>query len=92
MPRFHPFFTKSASKGLARMRKRGKNFSRFEEVIAVLEEGERLDPRFRPHPLKGDQIGKYECHIEPDWLLIYHYEGERLVLVDMGTHAELFGM
>jgi mRNA interferase YafQ len=92
MPRFHLYFTKAASKGFARMQKRGKDLSRFREVILRLQEGEKLDPRFRAHPLKGKYAGEYECHIEPDWLLVYHYEDDCLVLTDMGTHAELFDL
>ena len=92
MPRFQVRYMKAAIKGIARMRKRGKDFSRFEEVVTKLMEGEQLEERFHPHPLKGTRAKVMECHVTPDWLLIYRYEGYQLLLVDVGTHAELFDL
>ena len=92
MPHFDIRLTKKAAKGLVRVKKRGKDIPRFTRILSRMEYGEKLEERFRVHPLKGKYAGEYECHIEPDWLLIYHYEDDCLVLVDMGTHAELFDL
>ena len=52
---------------------------------------EALDPRYRDHPLQGNWRGYRECHIEPDWLLIYNVENDTLRLGRTGSHSELFG-
>ena len=53
--------------------------------------GEPLDPRHRTHRLSGQWARSRECHIEPDWLLIWHVQDDTLVLTGTGTHADLFG-
>lgn len=49
-----------------------------------------MDPKHRDHKLKGAWVGSRECHIKPDWLLIYRVEGEELFLERTGTHVDLF--
>ena len=49
-----------------------------------------LDIRHRDHPLLGNYTGRRECHLEPDWLLIYNLDGEDIVFERTGTHADLF--
>ncbi len=49
-----------------------------------------LSLTYRDHPLRGDYVGYRECHLEPDWLLIYRIEGEYLVLARTGRHNDLF--
>lgn len=71
-------------------RKRGKDLRRLEKIVDALARGEKLAPRHRPHRLKGEMEGLWECHIEPDWLLIWDEEPDRLVLIRCGTHADLF--
>ena len=75
------------------MRKRGKNKQKLEEVLRILADGGQLPPEKRDHALSGDYAGFRECHIEPDWLLIYCYLHNQLVLVcsRTGTHSDLFG-
>ena len=75
-----------------RIKKRGYNLKLLEGVIDALLAGEKLDPKHRDHALTGSMRDYRECHILPDWLLIYRIEGERLVLVAnrTGTHADLF--
>jgi mRNA interferase YafQ len=70
--------------------KRGKNLDKLWKVVAAPQRGDRLEPRHRPHRLSGDWSDFWECHIEPDWLLIWGDAGEALVLVRTGTHADLF--
>jgi mRNA interferase YafQ len=70
--------------------KRGKDMSKLREVILLLTGGRPLPPRFRDHPLTGDWKHYRDCHIEPDWLLIYKIDGDDLYLVRTGTHSDLF--
>ena len=75
---------------LKRARKRGKNIDKLEAVIDTLVHGVQLLPKHRRHRLVGTMSGLWECHVEPDWLLIWHETEEHLVLVRTGTHADLF--
>lgn len=71
-------------------RKRRKDMARIETVIDRLARGEPLAARHRPHRLKGEMQGLWECHIEPDWLLIWDDQESEIVLIRNGTHADLF--
>ena len=76
------------------MMKRGKDIAELDFVIDELAVPNPLPGKYRDHYLKGEYTGYKECHIQPDWLLIYGYEtfndGERqLLLVRTGTHADL---
>lgn len=63
------------------------------EVVNALARDIRLPPAYRDHTLRGDREGSRECHIRPDLLLVYRYEGEEwLILERLGSHAEIFGM
>ena len=75
-----------------RVKKRGYDLDLLKEVIDTLLSGKPLDPRHRDHPLTGSMRDYRECHILPDWLLIYRIEANRLVLVAnrTGTHSDLF--
>jgi mRNA interferase YafQ len=75
-------------------KKRGLDISLFKSVIRKLQHGEQLDERYRDHELKGEYKGLRECHIKPDWLLIYLIEDEMLTLtlIDTGSHSDLFNM
>ena len=70
--------------------KRRKDFSKFKEVIECLTSAQELEGRYHDHSLIGDYFGARECHIEPDWLLIYRVEGDSLILIRLGTHSDLF--
>ena len=74
--------------------KQGLNISELEKVILMLANGESLPKEYRDHELKGKYIGHRECHIEPDWLLIYKISEQILVLslVRTGSHSKLFKM
>ena len=73
--------------------KRGLNIDLLEIVIATLALGEPLPDKNKDHALTGNWIGHHECHILPDWLLIYRIEEEVLILTlaRSGTHSDLFG-
>lgn len=73
--------------------KRSMKIELLEEVIAMLAMGETLPDKHKDHALTGNWVGHRECHIIPDWLLIYRIEDEVLVLTlaRTGTHSDLFG-
>jgi mRNA interferase YafQ len=83
--------TNKFKKDVKKMKKRGKSFDVFKQVIQQLAQGEPLDEKFRDHKLIGNYVGTHECHIEPDWLLIYEVHDEELILIRTGTHSDLFG-
>ncbi len=64
----------------------------LDDVILALMKQKRLDSKYRDHELSGSLIGFRECHIEPDWLLIYKVNDQKLILTTMrtGTHSDLF--
>ena len=76
------------------IKKRGKDISKLETVLEILLSGENLPDKYKDHQLKGEMKEFRECHIEPDWLLIYIKEDTELILyaTATGTHADLFRM
>ena len=85
-------FTTAFKKSYKLMKKRGFDLSALHTVVDKLRNGEHLDERYRDHALSGNFTGFRECHIKPDWLLIYLIENDilTLTLVDTGSHADLF--
>lgn len=79
-------------KDLKLAKKRGYDLDKLKEVISTLANGEALDAKYRDHLLSGDYGGYRECHIQPDWLLVYKIYGEQLMLflARTGTHSDLF--
>jgi mRNA interferase YafQ len=71
-------------------KKRGKDMAKLRELILLLAERAPLPVRYRDHSLAGDWRRYRDCHIEPDWLLIYKIDGDDLYLVRTGSHADLF--
>ena len=78
-------------KDLRRAIKRGKSAKKVQAVIDLLLADEPLPLRCRPHKLSGDYSGQWECHIEPDWLLIYQITSKEVELFRTRTHSDLFG-
>lgn len=72
--------------------KRRYNLLLLEQIIDTLQIPDTLPPKNADHKLSGKYSGYRECHIAPDWLLIYRQDGEELLLYRTGTHADLFGM
>jgi len=70
--------------------KRGKDMKKLRDVILLLVEGNPLPHRYKDHPLGGEWKHFRDCHIKPDWLLIYKIDGDNLHLVRTGTHSDLF--
>ena len=72
------------------MLKRGKTLEDLLFVINELVEQRELADKYKDHALKGQYSNKRDCHIEPDWVLLYAIEDDELVLYRTGTHADLF--
>lgn len=72
--------------------KRGCDINKLQKVVMILASGEPLPEEYRDHPLRGNYSGYRECHIEPDWLLVYKITENVLVLTlyRTGTHSDLF--
>lgn len=83
-------WTTAFKKDYKRMMKRGKSDALIKEVITILANEVALDEKYQDHPLIGNYAGTRECHIEPDWLLIYLQKDEDIVMVRTGTHSDLF--
>lgn len=83
----------SFKRELKKMKKQRKDISLLENVVTKLASGEPLPIENRDHPLQGDFKGCRECHIEPDWLLIYEISDRELLLylLRTGSHSDLFG-
>lgn len=87
---YTPIYTKQFAKDLKRCQRRGKNFEKLKILVRSLLLGEPLDFIHRDHKLTGNYIGRRDCHIESDWLLIYRIEESTLFFERMGTHSDLF--
>ena len=85
-------FTTAYKKAYKLMKKRGLDISLLDEVVDLLRQGRQLEERYHDHGLTGDLAGFRECHIKPDWLLIYLIENDvlTLTLIDTGSHSDLF--
>ncbi len=84
--------TKQFRKDLKRMIKSGKNVDKFREVAEKLIEEVPLESQYKNHKLVGKYKGQRECHLEPDWLLIYYIKEDTITFVRTGSHADLFKM
>ena len=86
--RYHSEFKKS----LKLMQKQGKNMSLLKDILTLLVEGRSLPPKNKDHALKNSRLYHEvrECHIEPDWLLVYRVNGDILELIATGSHSNLF--
>lgn len=85
-------YGKQMKKDLKLACKRGYDISKLDEIVDILCSTLSLPEKYKDHPLSGNYKGYRECHIEPDWLLIYKIENEilTLVLLRTGTHSDLF--
>lgn len=84
--------TKQFAKDVKRMAKRGKDLNKLKQVVSCLAIGEPLETNRRDHALTGKWKPSRDCHIEPDWILIYTIDDEKLRLERTGTHSDLFKM
>ncbi len=85
-------YTNRFKKDLKRCQKRGLDLQLILDVIALLKTTGTLPMSYRPHKLSGNRDGQWECHIEPDWLMIWEQNDMELTLLFLqtGTHSDLF--
>lgn len=84
--------TSAFERDLRRVNKQGKDLDKLEKIVDILQAQGNLPARCHPHPLRGNWAGNWECHVEPDWLLLYKVTDETLIIVRTGSHADLFGL
>ena len=87
----HVRMTSRFKQDMKRLRKQGKTLDLLFAVIDKLRRGENLDRVYRDHSLRGNLIGLRECHVQPDWLLLYYVEADVMVLTltRTGSHSDL---
>ena len=85
-------YTNRFKKDLKRCVKRGLDISKIVEAVKLLETNGQLPAKYKPHKLVGDRQGQWECHIQPDWLMVWEQNDMELTLLFLqtGTHADLF--
>jgi len=84
-------YSRKIKKDLKLYQKRGLNLAPFYEVVLKIANDEQLEPSNQDHPLHGKLVGKRDCHIEPDWVLIYSVNKKEVMLYRTGSHADLYG-
>jgi mRNA interferase YafQ len=84
--------TKQFKKDVNRLKKQRKDFNKLRIVLDAICEGQDLEKKHRDHKLTGNYKQARECHIEPDWLLIYETNEDIVILRRTGSHSELFNM
>lgn len=82
--------TRQFARDVKRMAKRGKDMVKLKNIVSILADGLPLDPKHRDHPLTGTWSKCRDCHVEPDWILIYATDDEILRLERTGSHSDLF--
>ncbi|MET0154737.1 MAG: type II toxin-antitoxin system YafQ family toxin [Rickettsiales bacterium] len=86
----HIYETSQFKKDSKRVVKQGKSYDELIDAIEILAAPSPLSAKYRDHALSGNWQGYRECHVRPDWLLIYAVQGDTLFLARTGSHAELF--
>ena len=84
------FYTNQFKKDYKRIKKQNKDLIKLQHVIEKIADGERLEQKYKNHQLSGIWKNHRDCHIEPDWLLIYRTTSKELILERTGSHSELF--
>lgn len=86
-------YSKEFKKSLKKVIKQGKNIDKLLDIVDVLSQKQQLDPKYKDHALYNDKRFKdcRDCHIEPDWILLYKYLENEIVLllVNTGSHSEV---
>jgi mRNA interferase YafQ len=82
--------TSRLKRDMKKLLKGGKDIEKLIKAVEILAEGQILPSEYKDHPLSGKYKGMCDCHIEPDWILIYGMEENELVLYRTGSHSDLF--
>ncbi len=85
--------TNKFEKSLKKCIKRGLDIGKLNTVLEELSNKGALPPEYKPHKLSGKYQGNWECHVQPDWLLVWEQRDEELILLllDTGSHSDIFG-
>ena len=88
----NPSFTDHFKNDFALLKDRGKDMGKLIEVFSMIVDKQPLLPKYETHPLEGDKQGKWECHIEPNWLVIYRIDEAKnnVIFYRTGNHSDLF--
>ncbi len=82
--------TAQFKKDIKRQLKKGKSADKITAFLNILLSGQSLPPHYKDHPLRGRWKGRRDCHIEPDWILIYRLTNDEIRLERTGSHSDLF--
>ena len=82
--------TTQFKRDIKRLLRSGKDIWKLLSIVEEIAEGRKLPPEYHDHPLSGKFKNKRDCHVEPDWMLIYAIEDDELVLYRTGSHPKLF--
>ncbi len=82
--------TNQFEKDVCRMKKRRCDMRKLKHILELLINNQSLPQKYKNHKLKGNFVGRWECHIEPDWLLIYSLSSDLVKLERTGSHFDLF--
>ena len=82
--------TKKFDRDLRKVWKRKKDLSKLKDVVRMLAKDGKIPSKYKPHPLIGNWVPCWNCHIESDWLLIYQVTKTHIYLFRIGTHSDLF--
>ena len=85
-----PGYTNQFQKDLKKMKKRGKDLKKIKTILNDLVHEQTIESRHRDHKLVGNYHGRRECHIEPDWLLVYKSSSDDIIFERTGSHSDLF--
>jgi len=85
-----PSYTNQFEKDLFLAKKRNKKIEKLKILMIKLINEDELPIKYKDHPLVGNYAHRRECHIEPDWLLLYKKEGSQIIFERTGTHSDLF--
>lgn len=85
-----PVRTKQFKKDFKKVQRQGKDLEKLKAIMTKLAVQEQLELKYRDHKLTGDFKDRCECHIEPDWLLIYEVESDTIIFERTGSHSDLF--
>ena len=85
-----PVYLRSFEREIEKAKKRGLDMSKIKDLIEDLIKEKPLAAKHKNHKLKGNFVGYWECHIEPDWLLVYKKDDKHIYFARTGTHSDLF--
>lgn len=85
-----PVYLRSFEREIEKAKKRGLDMSKIKDIIEDLINEKPLAAKHKNHKLKGNFVGYWECHIEPDWLLVYKKDDKHIYFARTGTHSDLF--